>query len=177
VARQLPLREHHKLSHFFISEAVPASPSDAAAPTRATVAEAGICDRSWGQRMALQPESSNKPKPLPLGRAELITPHSTFRSTEPFILFYPSTFFFFFLITYIFVKDKRKAPCENITMETSRAHLYLPAKWVPNWSFASYWITAGHLLSFNFSEFLISLKSSFLERREEEARGESSILG
>lgn len=29
----------------------------------------------------------------------------------------------------------------------------------------------------NFSEFLISLKSSFLERREQEARGESSILG
>lgn len=29
----------------------------------------------------------------------------------------------------------------------------------------------------NFSKFLISLKSSFLERREEEARGESGILG
>lgn len=47
-----------------------------------------------------------------------------------------------------FLKDKRKAPCENITMETSQAHLYLPAKKLPNWSFTSYWITVGHLLSF-----------------------------
>lgn len=67
-ARQFPLQEHYSLSHFSISEAVPALSSNMGSPTNAAVAEAGKCDHSCGQCIALQPKS------LALGRAELITP-------------------------------------------------------------------------------------------------------
>lgn len=62
-------------------------------------------------------------------------------------------------------------------METSQAHSHLTANYL-----TEVLHPLGSLLAIcspsNFSEFFISLKSSFLERREEEnERGESSILG
>lgn len=119
-----------------ISEAVPAL-SNKTAHTGTTVTEACVCPRSWGQCITAQAEVRDEPKPLALA--------------EPFILFYPTPYPHApvsFFKSLRFLKDKRKASCENITMETSQAHLYLPAKQLPNWSFTSYWITVGHLLSF-----------------------------
>lgn len=74
---------------------------------------------------------------------------------------------FYFILSFLFfLKDKGKALCENITMETSWAPLYLPAKWLPNWTFTSYWIAAGHLLSFKLL-WIPYFPEKFIFRKEE----------
>lgn len=150
-------------------------PATRAAHTSTTRAGA-VCKCSWGLCTSLQSWGAQVAALVPRlhrqGRAELITPCHTFRSTEPFISCYHPFFNRF---------DFQKKKVRHHVKTSLWKHHRLTCTWLPSDYLTEVLHPIGSLLAIcspsNFSEFLISLKSSFLERKEEEARGESGILG
>lgn len=144
--KSVPLQEHYSLSHNFRS-----------CSCFIWQDSTHRHHSSWGHCITAQAEIRGEPKFLPRQSPSFyFIPHPSSTSTPPVSSFKPLRF----------LKDKRKAPCENITMETSQAHLHLPAKQLPNWSFTSYWITVGHLLSFKLL-WIPYFPEKFIFRKEE----------